>query len=392
MGCTECKLCLQSEDKSQFEYPDTNKIKNPFNINNNELIYDNNLPSEKNDQAKFNQEFDEKLKLLGKYISEEEFETIISEITNNKNLNISNAPFPFQKNNNNNSYKMKPIEFLQGNVYHGEWNENMEMDGYGKYYLKKEKVLVEGIWEKGEIKHARIYYSTGEFYEGDISNSIYNGKGKLIHENKDEYIGEFLDGEKSGQGKLTFNDGVIYEGYFLKNKFNGEGVITWKEKGMEYRGKFLNNFIEGNGIMTLGEEKYEGNFEKNLFHGNGKYTYINGDEYDGEFEYGIRKGKGVYKQNINNNNRIIFEGMWDNNVPNGFGKIEYNGKIMKCNYHNGNVIEKLMDEDGIYYNNFDYDFYKQNMNLPGEKLPHIEHFDILSSQFKPDSFLSFLED
>lgn len=397
MGCAECRLCLQSEEKNQFEYPETI----PKRIENNNDIYDNLLSKENNEnniqsqESKFILEFNEKLKLLGKFIPEEEFETIISEIKNN-NTYISNDPFPFQKNINNDngndnslSYKMKPIEFFQGNIYFGEWNENMEMNGYGKYYLKKEKVLVEGIWEKGALKHARIYYSNGEFYEGDILNSVYNGKGKLINENKDEYIGEFLNGEKNGQGNLTFSAGVIYKGNFIKNKFEGEGVMTWPE-GVVYKGNFLNNFIEGNGIMTLGEEKYEGNFEKNSFHGKGKYTYANGDEYDGEFEYGIRKGKGIYKQN-NINNGIIFEGLWDNNVPNGFGKFEYNGKIMKCNYHNGNIMEKLMDEDGLYYNNFDYYFYKQNMNLPGEKLNHI-HFDILTSQFKPDSLLSFLED
>ena len=393
MGCVQCKICIQQEEKSQFEYSNSNpNPKKKEDIILNENINCFNCVSEANkyqkNDSKFIEEFNQKIKLIGKYISEEDFDALISELTN-INSNIPKESFPFKKNDNTFSYKMPPVELEQGNIYYGEWNENMEMDGNGKYYLKKEKVLAEGLWEQGELKKARIYYPTGEYYEGEISNSIYNGKGKFINENKDEYIGEFLDGEKNGQGKLNFNDGTTYEGIFLKNKFYGRGVIKWKN-GINYTGNFVNNFIEGNGVLNFEKEKYEGNFEKNLFHGKGKYTYINGDEYDGDFEYGIRKGKGVYK--INNNDNIIFEGMWDNNVPNGFGKFDYNNNIIKCNYHNGNIIEKPEDENGLNYNNINYNFFEQKMNLSGIKLPHIEQFDNIGSQFKADSVLSFLEE
>ena len=111
---------------------------------------------------------------MGKYIPEEEFHKILNDINNN--LYKPNDPFPFE-NMNPSPHKMKPIEFEQGNIYEGEWNENFEMDGYGKYLLKEENVLAEGIWEKGELKRGRIFYPNGEFYEGEILNSSYNGKG-----------------------------------------------------------------------------------------------------------------------------------------------------------------------------------------------------------------------
>ena len=137
------------------------------------------------------------------------------------------------------------------------------------------------------------------------------------------------------------------------------------------------------------QEKYEGNFEKNLFHGKGKYIFYNGDMYDGDFEFGIRKGKGIYiKQN-----GIKFEGLWDNNVPNGFGKIYLlNGKIIKCNYHNGKIIGKPLNENDLYNNNFDYNFYVTNMKL-SKKLPHLENpEDLISSQYRAGTILSFLDE
>ena len=386
MGCVECKICHQEEEKNQFEYPSTSPKKNESNIDNSQFndvenILDTNTCPSPNPH--FFQEFDSKIQSIGRYISEEEFQSLITE---NSDIYIPNEPFPFYTKNNF-SHKMKPVEFEQGNIYYGEWNEDFEMDGYGKYYLKNEKILAEGIWEKGELKKARIFYPNGEFYEGEIADSCYNGKGKLININKDEYIGQFAEGEKNGEGKIIFNDGTEYNGNFSKNNFSGYGEIKWKN-GIEYKGNFVDNMMQGNGTMTGKGEKYEGSFEKNLFNGKGKYTYYNGDEYDGEFEYGIRKGKGTYKQK----NGLIYEGMWENNIPNGFGKINFNGNIIKCNFHNGKIIEKPVDKNGLYYNNVDYNFYCDSMNLSGNRLTHLDNIDVMSSQYRAGTVLSFLEE
>ena len=387
MGCAECKLCHQEEEKNQFEYP-INKVVNKQEINssNTETNSIQNILEPNTYQPKnknFYIEFERNLEKLGKFITEEDFQMAVID---NINIYQKNDPFPFERKNFL-SHKMRPVEFNTGNMYYGEWNENYEMDGYGKYYLKQEKVLCEGIWENGELKSARIYYPNGEFYEGAMNNSCYNGKGKLINEKRDEYVGEFFEGEKSGQGKIKFNDGTVYEGNFSKNNFNGYGEMIWKN-GIKYEGYFCDNYIEGIGEIEGENEKYEGNFEKNLFHGKGKYTYYNGDMYDGDFEFGIRKGKGIYQQK----NGFKFEGFWDNNVPNGFAKINLNGKIIKCNYHNGKIIGRPVDENGFYNNYLDYNkFYVENMKL-SKKLPHLENDDLMSSQYRAGTILSFLDE
>ncbi len=392
MGCVECKICHQNEEQNQFEYPQMSPRKSENNQNNN-AEYDNiGLTTNTNfnitnqaEKPDFFQEFESKINTIGKYFPEEDFHKMLSE--NSDFLYKPEEPFPFGTGNEL-SHKMKPIEFPEGNIYEGQWNENFEMDGYGKYFLKEEKVLAEGIWEKGELKQARIFYPNGEFYEGEMANSTYHGKGKLINENKDIFVGEFLDGEKYGEGKINFSDGCVYTGNFMKNNFNGYGDLE-VDQNLKYRGNFVDNYMEGKGVLSNEEEKYEGDFEKNLFHGKGIYTYANGDVYDGEFEYGIRKGKGIYKTN----DGLIFEGNWENNVPNGFGKIKYNRNIIKCNYHNGKIMDRPVDDSGLYYNNIDYYFFNQKMNLSGQNIPHLANPDISNLQYKAaGTILSFLED
>ena len=83
MGCAECKLCHQEEEKNQFEYP--NKVLNKqeikeINSSNTETnslqnILEPNTYSPKN--KNFYIEFEKKLSSLGKFISEEDFQMAI---------------------------------------------------------------------------------------------------------------------------------------------------------------------------------------------------------------------------------------------------------------------------------------------------------------------------
>ena len=40
--------------------------------------------------------------------------------------------------------------------------------------------------------------------------------------------------------------------------------------------------------------KYEGDYDNDLKHGQGVYTYPNGDVYEGEWKEGLRHGSGKY--------------------------------------------------------------------------------------------------
>ena len=168
MGYVGCKYSKQEEEKNQFEYRnDTHAIKN----------YLLNSDQKNKNNKNFVQEFEEKIQTIGKIISEDAFENMIPE--EEKKLINKNSLSNIDTLKKSNSNLMKPFQFENGNVFYGQWNEDFEMDGYGKYFLKEEKVLAEGVWEKGNLKFGRIFYPNGDYYEGEISNSEYNGKGKI---------------------------------------------------------------------------------------------------------------------------------------------------------------------------------------------------------------------
>ena len=345
MGIFQCKqLCqiLEKEEKLDIiNYNNDNENNSNENKTNEssfsqQIIFDENYLS-------FKKSFDEKLPLIGKYISLLEFETLIPNESRKymaqNILDISKYLTPEIK-----TYEIKPVEFFGGNVYKGNWNEKGEMQGYGQYYLKEDKVLAEGVWKEGCLIFARVFLPNGDLYEGGFKNSIFDGFGKLISKNGEIYEGNFVNGEKSGNCTYLFPDGTIYNGNILNGFFNGHGNMKWNN-GIKYEGNFINSTLGGFGVMTnLEGDKYEGFFEKNFFCGSGKYFYENGDVYEGNFEEGKRRGKGVYIRN----DGLIYDGEWADDLMNGLSKIKFRGRCVKCIYKNG-----IINEIGLY---------KQNIN------------------------------
>ena len=57
--------------------------------------------------------------------------------------------------------------------------------------------------------------------------------------------------------------------------------------------------------------------------------------YEGNFEFGIKRGNGKFIRNFDN---IIFEGNWNDNLPNGNGLIKNKGSNIKGFWRNGVFI------------------------------------------------------
>jgi hypothetical protein len=268
------------------------------------------------------------------YISLSEFESLIPHEAK-KYITENILDFSKYLNTDTKTYEIRPIEFVGGNVYKGNWNEKGEMEGYGQYYLKGDKVFAEGVWKQGCLIFARVFLPNGDLYEGGFKNSIFNGFGKLVTCDGEKYEGNFLEGEKTGLCTYLFPDGTIYNGNILNGFFNGVGSIKWNN-GIKYEGNFINSTLGGFGVISnLEGDKYEGFFENNFTNGNGKYLYDNGDIYKGNFEEGKRRGKGVYIRN----DGFIYDGEWSDDLMNGISKIKYKNYCVKCIYRNGKLNE-----------------------------------------------------
>ena len=380
-----CQICRQKESEVNFIFDDT-EVKNldPQNLNN----------EKKEDYNSFILTFEKELPNFGNYFNSE-FNTLyspkIQEYITEYPLSI-----PEELVSKKTIFEIKPVEFTNGNIYQGGWSSDMRMEGQGKYYLKDDDVLAEGVWREGNLIYARVFINKEDdlfdIYEGNIKFSTFNGKGKLILSNGLIYEGDFEDGERTGTGTIIYPDGTIYEGQIEKSELKGNGKMIWK-CGYEYEGNFLNNKFSGNGILKCPNgDIYQGEFLNNLFNGNGRYIYNNGNSYEGQFLYGMKKGKGVYKCI----NVYEFEGDWDNDLPCGVGKLsnwDKNG-IIKSTWRYGKIMEEPIYEQGSdeLFKDIDLNIIPEKMDLNIKDLTNIENTETQSTQYKIGTRASFLDE
>lgn len=407
MGILQCRYFCQIKEIEEkldiinYNYNNNNKNPERTTKKNNYILNDTNIETpfsnQNNDEnyISFKKIFEEKLPLIGKYISFSEFEYLIPEyakhyITENI-LDISKYLIPEIK-----TYEMKPVEFIGGNIYRGNWNEKGEMQGYGLYYLKNDKVFVEGIWKGGSLIFGRIFLPNGDLYEGGIKNSNFNGFGKLYTNDGEIYEGYFIDGEKNGFCNYLFPDGTIYNGYIINGFFNGEGNMKWNN-GIKYEGNFLHSSLTGFGTLTnLEGDKYEGLFDNNNINGKGKYYFDNRDIYEGNFEDGRRKGKGIYKRN----DGFVYNGEWENDLMNGLGKIIFKNFCIHCIYKRGEIcnieiynhFNKKDERNYDYFYNIIREFEPEETGFYKMTLEHLEYNNNIISQYGPEIMPSFMND
>jgi hypothetical protein len=148
-------------------------------------------------------------------------------------------------------------------------------------------------------------HSDGSSYQGNYSNGLMHGQGRLVLSSGDVYQGNFIDNEIHGQGRMTF--------YSLDTAFSSSNCIT----------KMLSDV----------ESSYEGAWEHGQKNGNGKFHFSNGDVYVGMFKDNKEHGRGT-KNFVNGN---LYVGQWVN------GKIGGRGKYF---YPDGDEYEFIYDSSG----------------------------------------------
>ena len=357
-------------DCMYFCYKDNNEVinnskKNEYNPDNTN-IYTNNNNSNNNNQIKtisieqieiqennkydlFQQNLTSKLPEIGKLITKEQFnEKIPKSISTHSNMNKFQIPDNIVINKD--TFELQPVELKNGDIYEGSWNENIIMDGKGKYYIEEEKLFFEGIWDKDKLIYGRIYYPNNNIYEGYINDFNCHGKGKLIYANGDIYEGEFNQGEFNGHGIMKWNISEI--------------SITYEG---EFSGKYLNNYGK---LISNNGEQYEGNLKDNLFNGKGKFTFEDGSTYEGDFELGKRNGKGIYIKKDD----FSYEGSWSNDLAHGLGSFTKGDIVIRGIWRNGINVE-IFSKEGEQTNDFNNNILKFNVPninlLLPDRLPHL---------------------
>lgn len=270
-------------------------------------------------------------------------------------------------------------------IYEGIYSGRVECDendgkpfpqGQGNIiYSKNGEESFQGIWkDKKPFSGKGIYRNqdcecNGSFIDG----RPYNAKGSFKIDEDNYFSGEWKDGKFSGKGKETKN-GTIYEGEWQEDnkiigilKYSDSKTLkfdqiltddfstqqrttgTHRDGSNECEGVFIDhkpfdaqgtipnnkNLLKGvwvDGNLVKGKKKYsdgiyEGEFQNNLPHGNGKMDFNHKSEhlisYDGKWKEGVTNGKAIIKYR----DGTIYEGETKNNARrNGFGKMTFNDK------------------------------------------------------------------
>lgn len=155
-----------------------------------------------------------------------------------------------------------------------------------------------------------------------------------------EYIGEYdAQGRKHGKGKRTW-DGAggfrnVYEGDWVEDVIQGEGAYTVNGEVL-YEGEFERNMFHGKGKLRIKNATYEGQMFDNRMHGQGKLTYDSGAVYTGEFVNGKKMGECVYVYPDGD----VYEGGIDNDTMVGRGVMRF-ASGMTCHHGFSMVCDVL---------------------------------------------------
>lgn len=208
-------------------------------------------------------------------------------------------------------------------------NVRMSIDKYGSYVQQSN--LLESMVEEADLKQKVKFRLNNSHFDGEVvfpnkeALRLYQDHGKLD-----------IDTLQAANGTKVFGDDSRYEGDFQRGKFNGEGRFIHANGDM-YVGEFVDNMAEGYGKFMShdGNLHYEGFFEKNLPHGKGIKVTNGKERYEGDFTNGKKddvKGKqnqeGVYQ----------YEGGFKNDTYNGEGNYLYQdgtGRNYTGSFENG---------------------------------------------------------
>ena len=112
-----------------------------------------------------------------------------------------------------------------------------------------------GTWAAGKMLRGRIFYATGNCYEGELDpeTGLRCGIGHMVYFNGDEYQGSYVDDKRHGEGELVFANGDNYKGSFAGGLRCGFGVYTAKSYSV-YTGYWERDVRHGSGMFVTSSD------------------------------------------------------------------------------------------------------------------------------------------
>ena len=164
----------------------------------------------------------------------------------------------------------------------------------------------------------RIEFIGGDVYEGQVNDDgKLDGDGVFTYKIGTTFVGKYKDGWKVN-GKETFAGGNTYEGEYENDEENGNGVYTWALKHgayppFIYDGHWKDGKRDGYGVFRTKDDNYyiyAGDWKNDKKHGFAT-EQRGGVTYKGHFQDGKRSGEGT----LTKKNGVVLTGEWKNDEP-----------------------------------------------------------------------------
>ena len=166
-----------------------------------------------------------------------------------------------------------------------------------------------------EEKQIRLYWVNGR---DSASNEVYRAVTDKEIQKHDALIYDLvvkLHYVESDVNRLSFFLGVSYDGDWEDDLFHGQGTFLWIS-GSKYQGPFVAGKVHGKGTFTESNgTTYTGFFSNGKKHGRGTTKWPSGQSHHGMWWDGDMSGKGT----LNWPNGVQYKGKFKNGLINGGG-------------------------------------------------------------------------
>lgn len=190
----------------------------------------------------------------------------------------------------------------QGEVYDGKPH------GRGTIITTK-GALIQGLFEYGLMKGmSRIIDPSGTVYIGHIENRLKNGKGFYRESGGCTIDAMWQNGVTNGFVIVKGpSGGTIFEGTTVAGRRHGFGKLHNHLQKYSYEGEFQKDLFDGQGKKVFENGKvYIGAFRSGIEHGYGELHTIDGRIIKAIFDQGVPKGQGILVTNEHEEKEAIF--------------------------------------------------------------------------------------
>ena len=176
--------------------------------------------------------------------------------------------------------------------YVGQFQDGVK-HGQGKFYLPDDKVY-STTWTQG-LKNGRFFLETPQSVsEGIFEDDVIVGEITTKFKNGDVYVGGCYNFYREGKGRMVWvsHDTLkAYEGDFSKNMMHGQGTLELKN-GTIYKGRMAKNKMSGFGVLETKHFVAQGEFRESRPSGTFSVHFKTGAKYLGRFDNFQRNGFG----------------------------------------------------------------------------------------------------